>query len=163
MSRRATIVSVIASLGILLTGWRLGSATLTEGAGSSVAAAQTVAPTTQGTAAGGTSTAGSAGSGAATAAGTGLKDGTYTGAAASNRFGSWTVTAVVSGGKITDVSATTTVSDSQSRRIASYAVPTLRSEVLAAQSAKIQAVSGATYTSESYLDSLQSALDKATA
>ncbi|MGW0633708.1 FMN-binding protein, partial [Streptomyces sp. NPDC002758] len=42
-----------------------------------------------------------------------------------------------------------------------YAVPTLTQEALAAQSAQIQAVSGASYTSEGYMQSLQSALDKA--
>lgn len=159
MSR--SFVSVIASLGIVLAGWRLGSAALTDGSGSSAVAAQAAAPTAQTSATDGTATDGTAGASTATAAGTGLKDGSYTGAAARNQFGSWTVSVTVSGGKITDVSATTTASDGQSRRIASYAVPTLRSEVLAAQSAKVSAVSGATYTSESYLSSLQSALDKA--
>jgi uncharacterized protein with FMN-binding domain len=50
---------------------------------------------------------------------------------------------------------------SRSQEIADYAVPTLTREALGAQSAHIQAVSGASYTSEGYMLSLQSALDKA--
>jgi uncharacterized protein with FMN-binding domain len=45
--------------------------------------------------------------------------------------------------------------------INSYAVPQLRSEVLTAQSANIDVVSGATVTSEGYINSLQAALDSA--
>jgi uncharacterized protein with FMN-binding domain len=45
--------------------------------------------------------------------------------------------------------------------INSSAVPILTQEALAAQSAQIDTVSGATYTSEGYTQSLQSALDKA--
>ena len=41
------------------------------------------------------------------------------------------------------------------------AAPTLRREALAAQSAKIDTVSGATYTSEGYRQSLQAAIDAA--
>ena len=49
----------------------------------------------------------------------------------------------------------------RSTQIAQYAAPQLRSEVLVAQSAKVDAVSGATYTSQGYLQSLQVALDAA--
>ena len=45
--------------------------------------------------------------------------------------------------------------------INSYAAPMLRQESLTAQSARIDIVSGATYTSEGYAQSLQSALDQA--
>ena len=46
-------------------------------------------------------------------------------------------------------------------QISNRAAPVLRSEVLAAQSARVQNVSGATYTTGGYLQSLQSALDQA--
>ncbi len=52
-------------------------------------------------------------------------------------------------------------SGGRSGDIASYAVPQLRTEVLAAQSPNIDTVSGATYTSEGYARSVQSALDAA--
>jgi uncharacterized protein with FMN-binding domain len=50
---------------------------------------------------------------------------------------------------------------SRSQYISEQAAPYLHDEVLQAQSAQIDIVSGATYTSESYIQSLQSALDKA--
>ena len=49
----------------------------------------------------------------------------------------------------------------RSQMIAQYAAPILRSEALTAQSAQINLVSGATYTSEGYAQSLQAALDQA--
>ena len=49
--------------------------------------------------------------------------------------------------------------ESYSRQLEKYAVPILKAEVLRAQGAKIYAVSGATYTSEAYAYSIQSALD----
>jgi uncharacterized protein with FMN-binding domain len=48
-------------------------------------------------------------------------------------------------------------------QIDSFAIPTLKSETLVAQSAHINAVSGASYTSSGYIQSLQSALDQASA
>ena len=65
-------------------------------------------------------------------------------------------------GKITDVKALQlTNQGGRSVQLSNYAAPILRKEVLAAQSAKVSSVGGATYTSEGYLSSLQSALDKA--
>ena len=54
-----------------------------------------------------------------------------------------------------------TDADGRSRQISNYAAPILHDEVLSAQSANVQMVGGATYTSEGYLMSLQSALDQA--
>jgi uncharacterized protein with FMN-binding domain len=51
--------------------------------------------------------------------------------------------------------------DGRSQQINSYAAPTLLQETLQAQSAQIDTVSGATYTSDGYAQSVQSALDKA--
>ena len=47
-----------------------------------------------------------------------------------------------------------------SQQLAQQVIPMLRSEVLAAHSAQIHGVSGATYTSQAYAQSIQSALDK---
>jgi uncharacterized protein with FMN-binding domain len=91
-----------------------------------------------------------------------FKDGTYPGRGVQNQFGTVRVTVKVSGGEITDVAATYPVTGN-SATINPAAVPQLRREVLKAQSAKIAAVSGATYTSRSYTESLQSALDAARA
>ena len=87
---------------------------------------------------------------------------TYTGAVADARYGPLQVQITVANGKVTAVDAVQYPNgDGHSQQINSYAVPTLNSEVLAAQSAQIDAVSGATYTSNAYAQSLQSALDAA--
>jgi uncharacterized protein with FMN-binding domain len=76
-------------------------------------------------------------------------------------FGTIAVRVTVDGSRITGVSVPVLhPHDPTSRQIASQAIPMLRSEVLAAQSAAIHAVSGATYTSRGYATSLQAALDK---
>jgi uncharacterized protein with FMN-binding domain len=76
------------------------------------------------------------------------------------RYGPVQVAVVYSNGKIVDVTALQTpTGDSRSRAIAANAVPILRSEALSAQSASINTVSGATYTSQAYKTSLQSAID----
>jgi uncharacterized protein with FMN-binding domain len=92
----------------------------------------------------------------------GLADGTYTGATSTNRWGPVQVQITVSGGSITDVVALQTPNDDgKSVAINSRAVPVLVSETLSAQSANVDTVSGATYTSNSYAASLQSAIDLA--
>lgn len=88
-------------------------------------------------------------------------DGTYTGTAVSEPWGRFQVQAVVSGGRLTDVVLVSSPSDGHSRRINSQAVPILTESAIAAQSANIDMVSGATWTSDSYTTSLQAALDKA--
>jgi uncharacterized protein with FMN-binding domain len=90
--------------------------------------------------------------------------GTVTGPVVQTPFGNVQVQATLSAGKIVNVTALQTPSDrTRSQMIAQYAVPILASEALAAQSAQIDAVSGATYTSEGYAQSLQGALDQAKA
>ncbi len=68
----------------------------------------------------------------------------------------------IRGGKISEVTALKLTDDGgRSVQISREAVPILRSEVLRAQSANVDSVSGATYTTEGYLGSLQAALDSA--
>jgi uncharacterized protein with FMN-binding domain len=77
-------------------------------------------------------------------------------------FGPVQVAAVVQDGKLTDVRALKIPQeDANSKRINAEAVPVLREAAIKAQSAKIDAVSGATHTSDGYKSSLQTALDKA--
>ena len=72
------------------------------------------------------------------------------------------VKVTVAGTKITKVTLLQETNDgAESHQIDAYAIPKLTSETLAAQSARIDAVSGASYTSSGYIQSLQSALDKA--
>ena len=78
------------------------------------------------------------------------------------RYGPVQVEITVANGQLTDVTALQLPSDDRrSASISSRAEPMLRSEALAAQSASIDGVSGATYTSDGYAQSLQAALDAA--
>jgi uncharacterized protein with FMN-binding domain len=87
---------------------------------------------------------------------------TVTGDDVPNQFGDVQVQVTFSGTKITDVKALQLPSDrARSAQISNFAAPYLRTEALQAQSAQIDLISGATYTSESYAQSLQSAIDKA--
>jgi uncharacterized protein with FMN-binding domain len=93
-----------------------------------------------------------------------LTDGTYSGTSVPTQYGDVQVEITVAGGKISDVKALQlTNAEQRSVDISNEAAPILRSEVLAAQSASVATVSGATYTTEGYLGSLQSAIDKAKA
>jgi uncharacterized protein with FMN-binding domain len=86
---------------------------------------------------------------------------TATGNAVDTQYGPAQVRVTVKGGKITDVEAVQLQSnDPRSQQISSSAEPILKQEALAKQSADIDAVSGASFTSASYTQSLQSALDK---
>ena len=88
--------------------------------------------------------------------------GTFTGSDFPNRFGDVAVRVVISNGHITDVQALQLPIDrAQSAYISQVAGPMLRSEVLQAQSANIDVISGATYTSQSYAQSVESALKQA--
>lgn len=87
---------------------------------------------------------------------------TVTGDTVQTRWGPVQVRVTVKNGRITDVTAVTYPQDNpKDQEISSYAIPQLRREALAAQSASIDSVSGATYTSDGYKQSLQSALDSA--
>ena len=87
---------------------------------------------------------------------------TVTGAAWPTIYGPVQVQVTVKAGKVTAVQAVEYPQDTpRDYQINSFAVPQLNSEALAAGSANIDAVSGATYTSQGYISSLQSALDKA--
>jgi uncharacterized protein with FMN-binding domain len=79
-----------------------------------------------------------------------------------NQFGDVQVQLTLAGGKIVEVKALQLPFDRQrSAYISQVAGPMLRSEVIAAQSANIDIISGATYTSQSYVQSVQAALDQA--
>ncbi len=97
-----------------------------------------------------------------TAPDTSGSDGTFTGDAAPTRFGDVQVRITVQGGKVVKAEVTQVPwTDHRDQEINSRAVPILNSEAVDAQSAQVDMVSGATYTSEGYAQSLQSALDQA--
>ena len=89
-------------------------------------------------------------------------DGTWGGSTISTEYGPVQVSMTVSGGRITDVKVLKAPSEHfRSTQINETALPTLRQRALTAQNANFDNVSGATYTSEGYKASLQSAIDKA--
>lgn len=159
-STRAKLAAAAASLGVLGLGWGAvtanGATLAVTTPTTTTTAGSTAASTTTGTTTG-TTTTGSA----AAASGT-YTDGTYTGTTTTFRFGTVTVTATISGGRITSLTETlVSDGDRHSDQINARAVPTLKSSILAANGADVTTVSGATYTSDAYLTSLQSALDQA--
>ncbi|MFI1988761.1 FMN-binding protein [Actinoplanes sp. NPDC020271] len=147
--RRITLwmLSTVAVL-VLLFSYR----TSTNSSGAATTAA--VSPVSDDTS--GSSTTGSSGS-------SGSSGGkTYTGSTASTRWGDVQVQITVADGKITAVTVPVYPTENgRDQEINAYAIPRLVQETLAAQSAKIDTVSGATVTSDGYLQSLQSALDAA--
>ena len=178
MKIRGIAAAAFASAGILLAGWQAG----TQVSGISTVATGTTAAGTTGATGTGTGTAGTGSSTASGSSGTtgssstsgtsgsssssgssgSTGSGTYKGTAVQTRFGPVQVQITVANGKITDVTALQlTNADGKSVQISNRAAPLLRSKVLAAQSANVQTVSGATVTSDAYLTSLQAAIDAA--
>jgi uncharacterized protein with FMN-binding domain len=165
MPKRATLALVLTASGLaLLLSFKTpsatnapigGSANTIAGAAAATSASVSTGPTSASSAAAGGSTASTTTSGSA-------KSGTYTGAATQTRYGTVQVQVTVASGKITNVVALQyPSSNSHSSSISQYAVPTLISETLQAQTAQINAVSGATYTSQGFVQSLQAALVQA--
>lgn len=160
-----------ASFALLITGTTLAlllnfktptaPATITiadAGTGTSTSSGS-VGSTSTAASAAGTATPGATGT---TSTSTAAKSGTYTGTAIQTRYGNVQVQVTVTSGKITDVQVLQYPSDNP--RLSSInqgALPTLISEALKAQSAQIDSVSGATYTSQGFMQSLQSALSQA--
>ncbi len=92
----------------------------------------------------------------------GSANGQVTGPVESNPYGDVQVQVTISNGRIADVVAIQLPTDRRrSAELSQYAEPILRSEALQAQSANIDLVSGATFTSMGYAQSLQAALDQA--
>ncbi|MFB9634597.1 FMN-binding protein [Streptomyces spiralis] len=109
---------------------------------------------------GGSGSGSSSGSSGGSGSSSGTK--TVTGETVQTRWGPVQVRITLKNGRITDVTAVSYPTDNpRDQEINSYALPELRREALAAQSADIDSVSGATYTSDGYRQSLQSALDSA--
>jgi uncharacterized protein with FMN-binding domain len=90
------------------------------------------------------------------------KDGQYDGRIADAYYGNVQVRAIIQGGKLTDVQFLSYPNDrNQSIEINSYALPILKSEAIKVQSAQVDIVSGATNTSNAFINSLSSALSQA--
>ncbi|MCI4656558.1 FMN-binding protein [Cryobacterium zhongshanensis] len=174
MRKRAAAAAATASLSVLAIGWLVGTpaiASLQDTLGGTAtdatvsAAASAPVASTPAAAATATATAAPAATATptptATPAAAGIT-GTFTGSVVATRFGNMQVSVTLADGTITDVTALQlTDKDSRSVQISNRAAPVLKAEVLQAQSAAVANVSGATYTTQGYLTSLQAALDAA--
>jgi uncharacterized protein with FMN-binding domain len=99
---------------------------------------------------------------AASAGGGSGGDVAVNGPVADTAWGPVQVRVTIRGGRITDVAAVQYPNgNGRDQVINSYALPRLRDQVLQAQSARIDGVSGATVTSDGYIESLQAALEMA--
>ncbi len=86
---------------------------------------------------------------------------TVTGATVTTQYGPVQVSVTADNGSLTDVQAVALPSgDPTSAQISDYAAPQLRQQALAMQSADLDGVAGASYTSEGFRQSLQSALNQ---
>ncbi len=95
-------------------------------------------------------------------ASTTYKDGQYTGQPADAFYGTIQVEAIIQGGKITDVKFLQHPHDAyNSQRINAVAMPYLKQEAIQAQSAQVDGVTGATESSQAFIQSLSSALSQA--
>lgn len=92
----------------------------------------------------------------------GTAAGWFPGPVVDTKWGPVQVRVDLGGGRITDVQAVQLPGPAPlSQKISAYVKPLLRREALRAQSARIDAISGATYTTKGYRRSLQAALDSA--
>jgi uncharacterized protein with FMN-binding domain len=87
--------------------------------------------------------------------------GTFTGSPVQTRYGPVQVQITVDSGKVTGALGQQGATDGRSQMIASVAIPQLQQQAVDAQSANINGVSGASYTSGGFAQSLQSALQQA--
>jgi uncharacterized protein with FMN-binding domain len=91
------------------------------------------------------------------------KYGTYTGIVADAFYGNLQAVAVIQNGALTDITFPQYPTHGHSSQVAAFALPALRQEALAAQSANVNIVSGATQDSQAFQQSLASALAQAKA
>ena len=161
LHRAVTVIAATAGGVALLANFR----TTPGGTMLSTGASAAVPGTTRAPAIGDRSAAATAPTTASASSGATASNGasrTVDGPVVNTRYGPVQVRVTVEGTKILDVQALELPSDrSKSQRISQAAGPLLRNEVLQAQTAKIHIVSGASYTSTGYAQSLQGALDLA--
>ncbi len=159
MRKRAAAYAALASVAVLGIGWELG----TQAGGSTPAKIVSAPAATSSASASATpSPSASASPSATPSAAPAATAKTFTGSVAQTQYGNVQVSVTIKNGKITDVTPLQlTDRGGKSVAISNQAAPILRSEVLSAQSAQVQNVGGATYTSSGYVTSLQAALDAA--
>ncbi|PTW90899.1 uncharacterized protein with FMN-binding domain [Microbacteriaceae bacterium MWH-Ta3] len=175
MRTPSAFVTGAATAAIVAIGWNVGQAALTADAQATVTTAaestdtadstNTTADTSNADVSASDSSASSSSASASettTSTTSNAIEGTYVGDTYQTRWGPMQVQVVISGGAITAVETLQyPANDGKSVEINQRAVPILLAEVLEAQSASVTNVSRATYSSEAYKNSVQSALDAA--
>ncbi|AUY48079.1 FMN-binding protein [Streptomyces sp. CB01881] len=155
--RRAVVTCTATAAGVIL----LLSLKPHDGGGGSTPTVLSAAGPAQASSGASVPSSGSSGSSSASSSGSSSVR-TVTGDAVPTRYGPVQVKVTLDGTKITKVDVVKyPTSDRRDREINASAIPVLNQEALAAQSADVDVVSGATYTSDGYTRSLQSALDQA--
>ncbi|HTY72529.1 MAG TPA: FMN-binding protein [Actinomycetes bacterium] len=150
-------VSTVAGLVMLLT---FKTHDATAAAGPVATGGGTTSGSTSGSGSGSSS---GSGTGSTSGSGSGSTTGTKTatGDPADTQYGPVQVQVTVADGKITDVQAVEYPQNSpRDQQINAYAIPALNQEAVQAGNANIDMISGATFTSEGYIQSLQSALSR---
>lgn len=175
MRTRAVIFSTLASAATLTAGWAAWAVPhAAQATATAASASATDTPSATSTPSASASASASASTSAtatptptptqtqtqAAAAAFGGYTGTVDGSAISYRYGTMQVSVTLSGGTITEVTVLQAPSSGKDAQYTNRSVPVLHDEALSTQSANISIVSGATYTSEAYIQSLQSALDQ---
>lgn len=169
MTRRwqgtALFAAIMAAVSVTVAGRMLtgvdaaGTPIVTPQAGAADSGHQ-VPPTTGSSGSSGAATASPSTPASGASAGNGSTT-TVTGDTEQTRFGPVQVSLTYSGSKITSVRTLQAPTESgRDEMLTNYAVPQLQQEVISSQSARVDTISGATYTSEGYLASVQSAIDK---
>ncbi|WP_329314688.1 FMN-binding protein [Streptomyces sp. NBC_01262] len=161
---RRIIISSAATISgvVLLLSLKPHSTATTSSASISTGSSQSSSSTTGGTSASPSPSASSSSSSTSSGSGSSTSTQTFTGTAAQTRFGPVQVKITVKNKKITNIEVVEYPSDNpKDQEINNYALPVLNQEAISAQSAQIDSVSGATFTSDGYVSSLQSAIDQA--
>lgn len=162
MKRIVTWVLSTISIVVLLFGYHTSTSSTPAATPQTMTVAGGKATTTTSGGTSGGTGGGASGGGANASQKSSAQSRTVTGAVVNTRWGPVQVQLTVAGGRITDVAMLQYPSaNGMDQRISSYALPILMQSTIDAQSADIDMVSGATYTSTGYLQSLQSALDQA--
>lgn len=158
--------STLAALGVLFGYSTSTGHTKDSLLAASVTATSTTSPSetssgTRSSRGGGSSSSSSSPSSSSSSASSGTS-GTYTGDAVMTQFGNVQVQITVKNGKVVTADAIQAPDQNgRDQAINAVAVPQLNAAAVQAQSANIDLVSGASYTSQGYITSLQSALDQA--
>ncbi|WP_430867121.1 FMN-binding protein [Demequina aurantiaca] len=164
MKTISRVVLTVAGLSVLATGWRAGeepfAAAQVQAVAAPAAESSAVGAGASSAATGATDSSQTASAAPTEAAQPSAATAvTYVGPAMVTRYGTMQVQLVVEAGVVTDIQTLQEgLTDSKSQRINANAIPTLISEVLDAQTSNVSYVSGASYTSQGILGSIEAAL-----